>query len=134
MVDEKTRWTTLRPFGESALMKLTVLAPFIGHILLSEFSSKYLEISQDFLKVDPLGSTLRLYMLYFGLVFLGVASVSYSSLCPKIIKNHRRDVDFLQNSRAITSPMVMKTFARQAVVAANTDPKTMKRSRFLKSS
>lgn len=92
-------WTTLRTLGQSRLLKLTVLVPFVGSLIL--FNQQFV----DLISMSPhiigkwtgnLSTTneaqiftlSRLHITYFGLVALGLASFLFGLLCPLEIKKY----------------------------------------------
>ncbi|TXN27393.1 hypothetical protein [Methylobacterium sp. WL19] len=94
-------WETLRTLGQSRVLALTALVPFIGSIILFNSNIVHLlQISPDLIK-DWMGlsdnaakqqsysfSLNRLQILYFGLTFIGVASGLFKLLCPTDIKKY----------------------------------------------
>lgn len=97
-------WKSIRRVGQSRLLGLTVIVPFLGSIIL--FNQNVLEAlalspqivqrwfhlpsnEQDQLNSAVHSLTLsRLYYVYFGLSFLGAASAFFALFCPIVIKDH----------------------------------------------
>jgi hypothetical protein len=84
-------WSGLRTLGQSPAMKLTILMPFIGALIL--FNAQLV----DFLKMTPMAlfpksggdaeiPVWRLAVTYFGLLGLGCASFIFTLRCPADIK------------------------------------------------
>ncbi|WP_131800281.1 hypothetical protein [Methylobacterium indicum] len=100
-------WSTLRTLGESRILKLTVVAPFLGTLILfNDNLVSMLTLSPAAVErwlgveVTPAAAkdfTLtRLLLTYFGLVFLGAAAFMFSVLCPREIKRFATPVDFIE--------------------------------------
>ena len=100
-------WSTLRTLGQSQVLKLTVLAPFLGTLILfNENIVSMLTLSPAIVgqwfgvEATPAAAkafTLtRLQLTYFGLVFLGIAAFLFSVLCPREIKRFSSPVDFIE--------------------------------------
>lgn len=91
------KWDELRTFGTSRLVQLTAVVPLIGYFLLLNDSLKpfYQLLFED----EP--SVWRLYSLYFGFCFLGVASLLFSWRCPSEIKQHGAAYEFVDKQKDI---------------------------------
>ena len=91
------RWTTLRPVGNSIIVKLTVLVPAVGYLIM--FNEKlvgYVDLIREISGVDDKGGLSvppRLFQIYFGLCFVAIASAIYSLACPSIIKRYPSAID-----------------------------------------
>jgi hypothetical protein len=90
-------WTALRPIGNSSIVKLTILVPAIGYLII--FNDKlvgYVDLIREISGLND-GSGLsvppRLFQIYFGLCFVAVASAIYSLACPSIIKRYPSAID-----------------------------------------
>jgi hypothetical protein len=106
-------WDKLRIIGNSRLIKLTIIVPLIGYLILfnhhvvsalrlaNNYLSEHIEnsllpsVTDDFL-------TSRLRLLYFGLFLTGVGSSLFTLFCPAKIKQYpdavavaERELDFL---------------------------------------
>lgn len=97
-------WSSIRRIGQSRLLALTVIVPFLGSIIL--FNQNVVEAltlspqivqrwfhlpidEQEQQKAVAHSLTLsRLYYAYFGLSFLGLASAFFALFCPIVIKDH----------------------------------------------
>lgn len=105
-------WSAIRRIGQSRLLALTIVVPFLGSLLLFNHHIVDLltlspELVARWFGVSPTESgeaarrlTLsRLYYVYFGLSFLGVGSALFVLFCPLNIKNYASSIDF-QNTEA----------------------------------
>jgi len=99
--DAWPKWELLRLVGNSYAVKLTVLVPFIGYLLL--FNDTLVKFFA--LQILTEGKTesapeqinlLNLRLLYFGLLFVGVGSILYLMFCPSVIKSHAGSTDFVR--------------------------------------
>lgn len=90
-------WTTLRPVGNSVIVKLTILVPAIGYLII--FNDKlvgYVDLVREISGMDKesgLSIPPRLFQIYFGLCFVAIASAIYSLACPSIIKRYPSAID-----------------------------------------
>jgi hypothetical protein len=94
-------WSAIRRIGQSRLLKLTIIVPFLGSLLLfnervvdlltlsTDVVGRWLPVGIDDPKAEARGLTLtRLYYLYFGGTFLGIGSALFALLCPLDIKTY----------------------------------------------
>ena len=99
-------WTSLRELGNSNAVKLTILMPIIGYlILLNEQALHYLELSHRIFGIEAQeGNTLaapvswRLLFLYFGLCLVAIASALHQLFCPTITKRYASASDFVSST------------------------------------
>jgi hypothetical protein len=89
-------WSMLRPVGNSLVVKLTIIIPVIGYLII--FNDKlagYANLIKEFGGNDRLGLSVspRLFQIYFGLCFVAIASAVYSLACPSIIKRYPSAID-----------------------------------------
>jgi len=93
----QVHWTTLRPVGNSVIVKLTILVPVIGYLII--FNDKlvgYTDLVHEISGLDEtsgLSVPPRLFQIYFGLCFIAVASAIYSMACPSIVKRYQSAID-----------------------------------------
>ncbi|WP_217511759.1 hypothetical protein [Vibrio metschnikovii] len=95
------KWCTLRLIGSSKVVKLTIIMPFLGYLIL--FNNEiiiYFELSKSALGIDSAVieavSFNRLYQLYFGLMIVGLASLLFSLFCPQIIKTNADEYSYYE--------------------------------------
>jgi hypothetical protein len=90
--NEWPRWDSLRKWGSSALVRSSLAFAAAGYLLL--WNEKF----QDYLtiKFDTHFSLWRIWMIYYGGIFLAVATALYSLFCPKPIKDHGSAFDLAQ--------------------------------------
>lgn len=97
-------WSSIRRIGQSRLLALTVVVPFLGSIILFNHNVvEALAFSPQVIRgwfhlpindqggLDSVTHALtlsRLYYVYFGLSFLGFASAFFALFCPTTIKDH----------------------------------------------
>lgn len=109
-------WSSLRRIGQSRLMSLTIVVPFLGSLLLfNQHIVELLTLSPDVVRrwmnlpaggADEIARQLtlsRLYFLYFGLTFLGFGSALFALFCPQVVKDYSSPVDRVQTE----SPFVI---------------------------
>lgn len=106
---ETPKWSTLRVIGNSTPVRLTVVMPFIGYLIL--FNSHVVDALNLALDYFPQCQSMncsksfilsRLYFLYFGLCFLGVGASLYQLRCNPYIKRF----DTAESFTASISPVV----------------------------
>jgi hypothetical protein len=97
-------WSQLRPVGNSLPVKISVVAPFVGNYLI--LNPLFGSFWNDGLQVDGnIQSSLRLYIFYFGLTFLGFGSIIFQVFCPVYIKKFAEEETFIADlERTSTGP------------------------------
>lgn len=110
-------WARLRGIGNSALVRATIVVPVIGYmIILNAFVADYLKLHgvewshQSSGLLDRLWAS-KLYLIYFGLMSVGIGGAIYQWKCPHFVKKHGDWPDYV----AATAP---HTDQRQASVLA----------------
>jgi hypothetical protein len=94
------RWDELRRPGNHKLVQLTAVVPVVGYlILLNKELARYYALYFD---ADSLVISYRLYCLYFGFTFLGVASILFNFLCPKLVKEYGSAAAFVAAEERIS--------------------------------
>jgi hypothetical protein len=96
------KWDALRGLGQSRVVSLTVLAPFIGYLVIfNHYVAKYLELSMAAVGMrenteEVVAANLsRLRQLYVGLTAIGVASILFKTFCPSPSNRHKDEYDFI---------------------------------------
>ena len=97
VIDRQSRWDHLRVIGNSRLVKLTILVPLLGYmVLFNEQLVHYLELASPYFRDVFLhgraadGETwslaYRLYCFYFGFTALAIGALVYEARCPRLVK------------------------------------------------
>ena|SRR5215813_11938411 len=120
-------WSAIRRIGQSRLLALTIVVPFIGSLLLFnqhviELLTFSPELVRRWLKVPAEASNdiarqitlTRLYYVYFGLTFLGLGSALYTLLCPLIVKSYASAIEYVQVEAPLVTPSGMKLIVSEA--------------------
>ena len=100
-----TPWSSLRALGQSKVVALTILIPFIGWLII--FNQQVLQwlnvmpviVGSNALadKSTPSAESLsRLYWTYFGLLLLGLASFLFQILCPTEVRKYADSNDYVE--------------------------------------
>ncbi|QWK80043.1 hypothetical protein [Ochrobactrum sp. BTU1] len=110
----RAKWSTLTRVGNSYIVRLTIVAPFVGGLLI--FNQNVIDVL-DFSTVflDAVGiangtsgissyALAKLYYIYFGLFFLGVGSILYSLYCPEKIAKFPFSDDYNRSRLGLNSP------------------------------
>jgi len=113
----KIPWSAVRRIGQSRLIALTIIVPFLGSLLLfnqsvvdvltlsPELVRRWLHLSVNESTEAARRLTLtRLYYVYFGLTFLGIGSSLFVLFCPLYIKNYSTEIEY----QTIEGPLVSK--------------------------
>jgi hypothetical protein len=90
---EWSRWDSLRKLGSSPLVRSTLAFAAAGYLLL--WNAKF----QEFLTIKFDGahySLWRIWMVYYGGIFLAIATGLYSLFCPRPIKDHGNAFDLTE--------------------------------------
>jgi hypothetical protein len=94
-------WADLRTIGNSSAVRASIVVPVIGYlIILNSTLADYLKLHgiewthQPSTVWDRLWS-LKLYLVYFGLTFLGVGAAIYQWKCPSFIKKYADWADYV---------------------------------------
>ncbi|OEE04133.1 hypothetical protein [Vibrio cyclitrophicus] len=102
----KPCWKGLRELGESKVLKLTILTPFLGYLIV--FSQQFQSLMSETLTVagitpEPAVVSFNLYAMYIGLLGLGLASVLYTIFAPSLVKEYLSNRQYVdQNIDQIT--------------------------------
>jgi hypothetical protein len=100
-------WSAIRRIGQSRLLGLTIVVPFLGSLMLfnqsvvdvltlsPELVRRWLQLSASETADAARKLTLsRLYYVYFGLSFLGIGSALFVLFCPLEIKNYSTPIEY----------------------------------------
>lgn len=106
------RWSTLKNFTRSRAAQLTVMAPFIGYLIVFNAELKsYLNLSLPENSNSLLVEWLRahsLTFLYFGLVLYGAATAIFAIACPKKVKENDNIIEYVQKMEDIKAPNLVR--------------------------
>jgi hypothetical protein len=98
-------WSSLTLLGQSKLVKMTMLIPIFGYLIL--FNESVMSFVLTSFNLESLGfaevqEKTKLYYIYFGLTSLGLASFVYQISCPQLMKEYssvrqylRENVDYM---------------------------------------
>lgn len=105
-------WSALQTLWQSKIIGLTIIAPFLGSLIifnsnlvdLFEISpaivNRWLGVNDD--KTNDLARSItlsRLQITYFGLVAIGSASFLFRIFCPADIKRYASVSDYIENEK-----------------------------------
>lgn len=113
----KIPWSAIRRIGQSRLLALTIVVPFLGSLLMfnqavvdvltlsPELVRRWFHLTVENSADAARKLTLaRLYYVYFGLTFLGVGSSLFVLFCPLDIKNYSTAIEY----QTTEAPLVSK--------------------------
>jgi hypothetical protein len=88
------RWTLLRRVGNSVPVRLTVLIPLVGYLIIfNSYVIHYLELAKELVgNPPPSGASTRLLLIYFGLCALAAGSVIYAYMCPEQVQRYTASI------------------------------------------
>jgi hypothetical protein len=130
----QVHWTTLRSVGNSVIVKLTILIPAIGYLIV--FNDKlvgYVDLISEVAGLDDrsgLSVPPRLFQIYFGLCFVGIASAIYSLACPSIIKRYPSAIDFSAATMNAVGDYGYTNFEREVLSSRYSDEYRAKKQHF----
>lgn len=115
-------WANLARIGQSKVVRLTILVPIFGYLILFNEQVVYLfEVSTQVVKglntvpgiqeVISNDTKMRLYFFYFGFTFVGLSSFVYQMLCPSLIKDYSSEREFIREEVGLVTK---KRFYRMA--------------------
>lgn len=110
-------WSSLSSLGNSSIVKLTVIVPILGTILVfNESVASFLRLAQGYLADIGVAETQQneyslrqLYFLYFGLSAVGIGSLIFGLLCPTMVKKHPDALDHVTATELDKSPVIAKS-------------------------
>jgi hypothetical protein len=89
-LEAHARWSQLKALGSSSLVKVSVLMPAFGYILLlNENVHQYLTVKYDGWLLDYFPSIWRVWLLFYGSFFLAIGTILYSAFCPAEVKHYQ---------------------------------------------
>ncbi|MGX1259837.1 hypothetical protein [Sinorhizobium fredii] len=107
------RWSTLRQFGNLPLMRAVMFAPVIAYLILfNDYVFEFLEqVSKNIGMNRPEGIGItNVYFLYYGLIFVGVASILYSLSCPASVAGFADSMAFARGVQETKANTVVMSF------------------------
>jgi hypothetical protein len=92
-------WSTLREIGNSSLVKMTILIPLAGYLII--FNQRVVELltlSGELAGLrTPQELPTRLLLMYFGLCLVAIGSAIYNWRCPSIVKRYSSAAEYVNN-------------------------------------
>jgi hypothetical protein len=100
-LETRSRWSKLRELGQSRLVRASVLMPVFGYLLvLNEHVHQYLTIQYDSgWLFNYLPSMWRVWMLYYGTLFLASGSMLFAWWCPVEVKQYASAINLADAER-----------------------------------
>jgi hypothetical protein len=96
--DEWLPWTALRGFGNSPVVRASMVMPVVGYlILLNDHLIHWGELHPQF-RLFASDNPWRLIFLYWGTFCIAIASVAYAMCCPTVIKLYAHAVEFFNDA------------------------------------
>lgn len=111
-------WKELRTIGNSGAVRAAILVPVIGYlIILNSNIAYYLQLHGiepahgSMTWWDRLWST-KLYLIYFGLMCLGLGSACYQWKCPHFVKKYSDWTDYVAGTSPHMNDRQIKLLAK----------------------
>jgi hypothetical protein len=98
-------WTALRGIGNSPIVRMAAVMPFVGYLIIfNETIVDWLKLSARFFQGSPSIAQdnpviPKLYYVYFGLFFTGVGSLLYQLRCDPRLKKYATSEDYVNGVR-----------------------------------
>lgn len=122
------KWSGLRSLGQSRLVALTALVPFIGSFILfnqyivdfitisPKLVGHWLNLSDQAAVGESQSFTLnRLVLTYFGLIGVGLASFLFALFCPTQIKKNASVFEHVESEKSLVTPARTVILVSEAV-------------------
>ncbi|EIV8665315.1 hypothetical protein MA788_003971 [Vibrio parahaemolyticus] len=102
-------WPSIKMLGQSNAVKLTMIIPFVGYLIL--FNGHVVSLINSVFEMasiseEEVNYISNLYFIYFGLTALGIATLMFQLLCPPLIKEYtsvrayvESNIDFMTEHR-----------------------------------
>jgi hypothetical protein len=109
-----THWDKLRALGNSRIVQISGAFPLIGYVILVNEEAVRILRSTPFFgdRIDAAPSW-RLYLIYYGLMFLGAGSLVYQVRCPYIVKKYADPFDFIRTDKESYTNADLDELARE---------------------
>lgn len=92
--EHRSRWHKLRSLGTSSVVRLAILMPVVGYLLLlNDKIIAFADIDPRF-KIYGHDDPWRLMLFFYGTVFLSAASLLFSTFCPGASKKYDTAVEY----------------------------------------
>jgi len=120
-------WMQLRSVGNSRLVQASVLFPLIGYLILFNDQVSSFLVFRGLDAALPSQGILawiwsrKLYLLYFGLMSLGVGSLIYSLRCPHLVKKHGDFSDYVRIDGPSLSVRSTRNLAKDLKIYSSAD-------------
>ena len=120
------KWSDLRSLGQSRVLRLSILVPFLGGLIL--FNQQLVQLvvlAPQVLGIDPLQENAqaiagqltldRLYQYCFGLCALGIGSFLFALLCPAFLRSYDSLAECVETERSVTTDATSRLLFRQVI-------------------
>lgn len=107
------KWSVLRRIGNLPLMRAVMFAPVIAYLILfNDYVIKFLNQVSVNSGISTTFSinTGNVYYLYYGLIFVGIASIVYSFSCPSIITRYPDGPSFAQTMKSLRARSITLSY------------------------
>ncbi|NMG39840.1 hypothetical protein GRZ55_11350 [Chelativorans sp. ZYF759] len=106
-----SRWHNLSALGTSPAVRVSVLMPVAGYLLLlnEQFVELAGQISEDFQLIIT-DVPWRLLLLFYGSFLVGFATILFGMFCPYVPKRYRSAVDFVAHEQTFFTISSHKTY------------------------
>lgn len=103
-------WISLKKIGQSKIVTMTIIIPLFGYmIFFNESMIKLFELSTSYLNQYSSTTNMdfeysnKLFYLYFGFSFIGIASLIYRIVSPDLINEYKSLREYIDKEKNIMS-------------------------------
>jgi hypothetical protein len=90
-------WDKIRRFGNQKIVQLTILVPILGYfVLFGDWYTTNYEVLGEIPKW-------KVFVLYYGLTFIAIASILYNKYCPSEIQSHGTSREYIASETMISN-------------------------------
>lgn len=100
-------WNNIKKIGQSKIVSMTIFIPIFGYLIFfNDFIIDFIQKSTIFLENELISHNLntvdnKLYFLYFGFSFLGIASILYKIFTPNLINEYLSLREYIKEEKEL---------------------------------
>lgn len=112
---DRITWQTLGFIGRSFVGRLTIFAPFVGYLIIFNpsfeefFASTVPQSAEHHWGTVYSIHELRLYFLYFGLIFLGCGIILFNLFAPASVRHFPFESGYIEEMESVKSDSLVKS-------------------------
>lgn len=90
-------WENIKRFGRSPAFSTIVFYPLLSALIGLHYSAIQIPFIGIFMNLSG-SAMLKLYLLYFGLLFLFIGSIMYTAFCPEFFKIYENSLEYVKSN------------------------------------